>query len=73
MTAISSIVEVVSESVPWNKGKIVGARPPHFARSSGQVRTDRGNATSRRRLSERDRQEARGLICSVVGADPTAV
>jgi hypothetical protein len=28
MTEVSSIVEVVSKRVPWNKGKIVGAKPP---------------------------------------------
>ena len=28
MTEVSSIVEVVSKRVPWNRGKIVGAKPP---------------------------------------------
>src|SRR6266853_2009274 len=28
MTEVSSIVEVVSKRVPWNKGKSVGAKPP---------------------------------------------
>src|SRR5258708_12393695 len=35
MTEVSSIVEVVSKRVPWNKGKIVGAKPPLLISGTG--------------------------------------
>jgi hypothetical protein len=28
MADVSNVVEVVSNRAPWNKGKIVGAKPP---------------------------------------------
>jgi hypothetical protein len=35
ITEVSSIVEVVSKRVPWNKGKIVGAKPPLLISGTG--------------------------------------
>jgi hypothetical protein len=66
MTAVSSVVEVVSESVPCNKGNVVGARPPpspqaalsvdHIART-----TDLAGAT----FEEHERSHAIGIWAGV--------
>jgi integrase len=39
MTEVSSIVEIVSKRVPWNKGKIVGAKPPLRPKHVWSIRT----------------------------------
>jgi hypothetical protein len=39
MTEVSGIVEVVSTRVPWNKGKIVGAKPPLRPKHDWSIRT----------------------------------
>src|SRR5262249_23847591 len=39
MTDASSIAEVVSKCVPWNKGKIVGAKPPLCPKHVWSIRT----------------------------------
>jgi integrase len=39
MTDISNIIPVVFEHVPWNKGKIVGAKPPLRPKHVWSIRT----------------------------------
>jgi hypothetical protein len=39
MTEVSSIVEVVYKRIPWNKGKIVGAKPPLCPKHVWSIRT----------------------------------
>jgi integrase len=39
MADVSSITEVVSKRVPWNKGKIVGAKPPLRPKHVWSIRT----------------------------------
>jgi integrase len=39
MTEVSNIVEIVSKRVPWNKGKIVGAKPPLRSKHVWSIRT----------------------------------
>lgn len=39
MPDISSVTEVVSKRIPWNKGKIVGAKPPLRPKHVWSIRT----------------------------------
>jgi integrase len=39
MTEVSSIIESVSRHIPWNKGKIVGAKPPLRPKHVWSIRT----------------------------------
>lgn len=39
MTEVSSTTENTSKHVPWNKGKIVGAKPPLHPKHVWSIRT----------------------------------
>jgi hypothetical protein len=39
MTVIPSAIPVVSNHIPWNKGKIVGAKPPLRPKHVWSIRT----------------------------------
>src|ERR1700740_2321858 len=39
MTEVSNIVENVSKRVPWNKGKLIGAKPPLRPKHVWSIRT----------------------------------
>src|SRR5919204_5704050 len=39
MAEVSSVVAVVSKHVPWNKGKIIGAKPPLRPKHVWSIRT----------------------------------
>jgi hypothetical protein len=39
MTQLSSIVESASKHIPWNKGNIVGAKPPLRPKHVWSIRT----------------------------------
>lgn len=40
MTEVSRTIENVSKHIPWNKGKIVGAKPPLRPKHAGLFRTN---------------------------------
>ena len=39
MTEVCSIIESLSRHIPWNKGKIVGAKPPLRPKDVWSIRT----------------------------------
>ncbi|MET4218142.1 hypothetical protein ABIB00_003359 [Bradyrhizobium sp. LB14.3] len=52
MTAVSNATENVQKRVPWNKGKIVGAKPPLRPKHVCSIRTKlqvEGRSAMRRR------------------------